>query len=89
MGQRVRHDLSVPADDMVTPSLHQCPTLLKQVSAPVRRLGLVLDRVREGHLRHLVGKAGLLGGPVAESRPKPMGGHLNLHAPERLQEHHV
>jgi hypothetical protein len=74
---------------MVTPSHHQCLTLLTQVPAAIRSLGLVLDRVREHELRKFVCKAGLLGRPVAERRPQFVRGHVELHPPDSLQEHHV
>src|SRR5882724_9191068 len=63
------------------PGLHQLPAFLEQVSPPVRRLDLALDRVCESHLDHLAGEVGALSRPVPERRPEPMGGEVTpLHA---------
>lgn len=38
------------------PCFHQLAALIQQIAAPMRRLGLILDHVRQCGLRHLVRK---------------------------------
>jgi len=52
------------------PRVHQLSALLEQVAAPVCRLDLVADGVREGHLGHFVWEARALSRPIPEARPE-------------------
>src|SRR5688572_20887104 len=55
---------------VVGPRLHELAALGEQVAAPVGGLGLVLDRMGEGHFDHLARKVRLLGRPIPEARPE-------------------
>ena len=66
---------------ILCPGLHQSPTFFEQVASRVRRLGLALDRVRQGHLHHGVWGMRLFGRVVAETRPKPVHDGVEPKAP--------
>jgi hypothetical protein len=50
----------------VRPSLHHCAALFDSVSAPIGRLGFVLQRMRQSLLGEFTRKVGLLRYPIPE-----------------------
>jgi len=52
---------------IIRPRLHQLPTLLDQIPAPVRGLDLIGDRVRQRHFDGLGRKVRALRCPVTET----------------------
>ena len=65
---------SVNSAQIRGPIVHQPPPTLEQIRPRVGRLGLVADHVRKRRLDHLPRVVGLLGRPVAETRPEAVPG---------------
>ncbi len=58
------------AGQVVSPVVHEPAAALEEVRAPIRRLDLVTDHVREGCLDDVARMIRLLGRPIAERRPE-------------------
>jgi len=71
------------------PIIHEPSPLVEQVAAPIGPLHLVLDSVRQGHFRDLMGIASAFGGPVAEAGTEAVDGHVNLHSAEQHGHGHA
>ena len=78
---------------LATKSAHasiRARTLFEQVAAPVSRLRLAVDRMRQCHFDYFAGKFGPLGCRVAKRRPKSMHGQIiAAHALKQLEHGHV
>ncbi len=77
----VLSQLSFVSISIICPILHkERPTLLEHVAAPVGCLDLVTYRMCKCHFTKFRRMVRALGAPVAESGPKPVSGHIHLHA---------
>ena len=70
------------------PIVHEPTPLLEQITAPIGGLRLVADGVSERHFAELVGIAGALGGPIAETGAEAVNGALLLHAAQQHRHGH-
>ena len=71
------------------PVVHQLPSALEQVRAPIGCLDPVLYHMRQGGLDDLAGMIRLLGRPVPETRPEPVRHSRDLELPEQFRQRRV
>src|SRR3712207_1955818 len=70
---------------MVGPVLHEQPTALKQITAPVGALHLIPGSMGERRLRHCLRRRGAFGGPIAEAGAKAVDSELPCKAEAKNQ----
>ena len=77
---------STPAGQVADPVIHEPAATLEQVRAPVGRLDLAADPVRQGSLRHLARMIRFFGRPVMKARPEAVRHHRDLQLPEQFRQ---
>jgi hypothetical protein len=72
---------------MHSPFAHEGDPLLQEVTAPIRCLNPVADRMREGHLRNLPRIVGLFGSPIAKAASKSVDRYVGYPHPTKHRRH--
>ena len=80
---------STPAGQVAGPVIQEPAPTLEQVRAPVGRLDLIADLVRQRSLRHLARMIGFLGRPVPKARPEAVRHRRDVQLPEQFRHRRV